>query len=198
MSKFITSDSKISSEYSSNHADSSTSLMAGDEELPFDADRRGQFKGTRRSARRCFTKWQNWPLVVNLLFLVAGLSVWAHVSILVRSLRCNTAPEVDHFEPDRKYSTICTWYLHKLTYQCSIRVELPSSLTYFTADHLPILQTRCGRDFLRVSEKTPLMMNLLDASPKTKADVANSSWWRDCRSSNRVHWQPACLSPCAQ
>lgn len=82
--------------------------MAGDEELPFDADRRGQFKGTRRSARRCFTKWQNWPLVVNLLFLVAGLSVWAHVSILVRSLRCNTAPEVDHFEPDRKYSTICT------------------------------------------------------------------------------------------
>ncbi|KFY38694.1 hypothetical protein V495_06419 [Pseudogymnoascus sp. VKM F-4514 (FW-929)] len=112
MSKFITSNPKISSEYSSNHADSSTSLMAGDEELPFDSDRRDQFRGSRRSARQCFTKWQSWPLVVNLLFLVAGLSVWAHVSILVRSLRCDTAPEVDHFEPDLLYSSRVTFQPH--------------------------------------------------------------------------------------
>ncbi|KFX92714.1 hypothetical protein V490_05224 [Pseudogymnoascus sp. VKM F-3557] len=112
MSKFITSNPKISSEYSSNHADSSTSLMAGDEELPFDSDRRDQFRVSRRSARQCFTKWQSWPLVVNLLFLVAGLSVWAHVSILVRSLRCDTAPEVDHFEPDLLYSSRVTFQPH--------------------------------------------------------------------------------------
>lgn len=99
MSKFIASDSHVS-EHSLNHADSSTSLMARDEALPFDADSRGQFKRSRSSARRCFTKWQNWSLVATLLFLIAGLSVWAHVIILVRSFRCDTAPETDHFEPD--------------------------------------------------------------------------------------------------
>jgi hypothetical protein len=40
-----------------------------------------------------------------LLFLVAGLSVWGHVAILVRSLRCDTTPEIDHFEPDCEYRT---------------------------------------------------------------------------------------------
>lgn len=100
MSKFILSDSHVSSEYSLKHADSSTSLMVGDEGLPFDADSRGQFRESRRSARRCFTKWQNWPLLITSLFLIAGLSVWAHVIILLRSFRCDTTPETDHFEPD--------------------------------------------------------------------------------------------------
>lgn len=105
MSKFMASDSHVSFEYSSKHADSSTSLMVGDERLPFDADSRGQFNGSRSSARRCFTIWQNWPLIIALLFLIAGLSVWAHVVILLGSFRCDTTPETNHFEPGCEYIT---------------------------------------------------------------------------------------------
>ncbi|OBT89650.1 hypothetical protein VE02_01798 [Pseudogymnoascus sp. 03VT05] len=112
MSKFITSDSHVSSEYSLKHADLSTSLMVGDEGLPFDADSRGQFKGSRCSARRCFTIWQNWPLLVTLLFLIAGLSIWAHVVILLRSFRCDTTPETNHFVPDLPYSSRVTFQPH--------------------------------------------------------------------------------------
>lgn len=98
----MASDSHVSSEYSSKHADSSTSLMVGDEGLSFDADSHGQFKGPRR---RCFTILQNWLLLVTLLFLIAGLSVWAHVVILLGSLRGDTTPETDHFVPDCEYIT---------------------------------------------------------------------------------------------
>lgn len=102
MSKFIASDKHVSG-YPSDHADSSTSLMAGDEGLPFNADSRGQFKGSRRSARRCFTQWQNWSLIITLLFLIAGLSVWANVIILLGGFRCYTTPGTDHFVPDCEY-----------------------------------------------------------------------------------------------
>ncbi|KFY34750.1 hypothetical protein V494_06504 [Pseudogymnoascus sp. VKM F-4513 (FW-928)] len=111
MSKFIGSDSHVSG-YSSNHADSSTSLMAGDEGLPFDAESRGQFKGSRRTSRRCFVAWQNWPLIITSLFLIAGLSVWAHVVMLVRSFRCDTAPETDYFGPNLLYSSRVTFQPH--------------------------------------------------------------------------------------
>ncbi|ELR06047.1 hypothetical protein VC83_08128 [Pseudogymnoascus destructans] len=113
MSKFIASDSHVSSEYSSKHADSSTSLMVGDEGLPFDADSRGQFKGSRRSTRRCFTPWQNWPLIITLLFLIAGLSIWTHVIILVGRFRCDSTPATDHFGPDLPYSSRVTFQPHK-------------------------------------------------------------------------------------
>ncbi|KFZ07268.1 hypothetical protein V501_06611 [Pseudogymnoascus sp. VKM F-4519 (FW-2642)] len=112
MSKFIAGDKHVS-KYPSDHADSSTSLMAGDEGLPFDADSRGQFKGSRRSARRCFTQWQNWPLIITLLFLIAGLSVWANVIILLGGYRCYTTPGTDHFVPDLLYSNRVTFQPHK-------------------------------------------------------------------------------------
>jgi hypothetical protein len=50
-------------------------------------------------------RWMNWrvaALVFNTFLFIGGLSIWVHVLLLLKSLRCDTTPEIDHFEPDCK------------------------------------------------------------------------------------------------
>jgi len=104
MSKFITSHTRVSSESSPNNAESSTSsLMAEDKGFLSDDEHYDGCKVSRRSSRPYPMKWQNWSILISLLILIAGLSVWGHVVVLLRSFRCDTTPETDHFEPDCEF-----------------------------------------------------------------------------------------------
>lgn len=71
-----------------------------EEDKPFLPDGKLGFLAPNRVARRF--KWQNPILIFNVILLIGGLSIWGHVLVLLKSLRCDTAPETDHFEPDCK------------------------------------------------------------------------------------------------
>ena len=71
-----------------------------EEDKPFLPDGKLGFLAPNRVARR--SKWQNPILIFNTILLIGGLSIWGHVLVLLKSLRCDTTPETDHFEPDCK------------------------------------------------------------------------------------------------
>lgn len=44
----------------------------------------------------------NTPIILSTLLLIATISFWAHILLLLKGFHCNTTVRKDHFEPDRK------------------------------------------------------------------------------------------------
>ncbi|KAL1627245.1 hypothetical protein SLS56_006484 [Neofusicoccum ribis] len=106
MYKFKTQRARLSSEEQLSSASSST--MDEDKQFLLDGER--GFKSPKKTGR-----WLNWrvaALAFNVLLFIGGLSVWGHVLVLLKSLRCDTTPETDHFEPDLLYSSRVTFQPH--------------------------------------------------------------------------------------
>ncbi|EKG22581.1 hypothetical protein MPH_00049 [Macrophomina phaseolina MS6] len=94
----------------SSEEELASTSSAMEEDNRFLLDEKRGFKPARRSCR-----WLNWKMAAvafNLLFFVGGISVWGHVLVLLKSLRCDTQPETDHFEPDLLYSSRVTFQPH--------------------------------------------------------------------------------------
>jgi hypothetical protein len=72
----------------------------------FDEDKHFLLHGGRGfKSTKTAVSWMNWrvaTLVFNTFLFIGGLSIWVHVLLLLKSLRCDTTPEIDHFEPDCK------------------------------------------------------------------------------------------------
>jgi len=79
---------------------SSASTSIDDKQFLLESKR--GFKMPKKTGR--WMKWSTTALVLNAILFVGGLSVWGHVVVLLKSLRCETTPETDHFEPDCKYA----------------------------------------------------------------------------------------------
>ncbi|KAI8626506.1 hypothetical protein F5Y19DRAFT_445823 [Xylariaceae sp. FL1651] len=49
---------------------------------------------------------------LNVVLFVAGVALWLHVHILLRTFNCDAKPREDHFEPDLLYDTPVTFQPH--------------------------------------------------------------------------------------
>jgi len=67
----------------------------------------------RHYRSRRFFNWRNMSVLISVLLLIAGVSVWAHVVVLLRNFHCDIAPKEDRFEPDLLFSRRLTFQPHK-------------------------------------------------------------------------------------
>ncbi|KAB2570614.1 uncharacterized protein LTHEOB_2736 [Lasiodiplodia theobromae] len=105
MYKFKPTQGRNSSE---EQLSSASTSMEDDKQFLLDESR--GFKMPKRS--RSWVNWKAAAVAFNVLLFVGGLSVWGHVIVLLKSLRCDTKPEVDHFEPDLLYNSAVTFQPH--------------------------------------------------------------------------------------
>ncbi|KAI5815372.1 hypothetical protein BZA77DRAFT_316437 [Pyronema omphalodes] len=63
--------------------------------------------------RHSFLNWRNISVVLSSLLLLAGITVWLHVILLVKNTHCETNPEEEKFEPDLRYSRRVIFQMHK-------------------------------------------------------------------------------------
>ncbi|EKG16321.1 hypothetical protein MPH_06448 [Macrophomina phaseolina MS6] len=93
---------------SSRTSSEDAASAAGDKAFLLSEEKMKQFQGPKR---RCMS-WRNVFFVLNVLFLIAGLTVWAHLVNFSRSLQCNGS-KADNFEPDLVYDTPVTFRPYK-------------------------------------------------------------------------------------
>lgn len=77
-----------------------------------DGEQSGIVKLNPSRPRRRYLNWPNISVLLSALILITGVSVWAHVLLLLKSFHCNTAPKTDRFEPDLLYSSRVTFQPH--------------------------------------------------------------------------------------
>lgn len=86
-----------------------------------DGEQSGIVKLNPSRPRRRYLNWPNISVLLSALILITGVSVWAHVLLLLKSFHCDTAPKTDRFEPDRKHCR-CT--------SCRGEIRLTAAVLY--------------------------------------------------------------------
>jgi len=81
--------------------------------------------------RKLYSIIRSLPLILSVLFFIAGISVWGNVLLLVKNFHCGTLPAKDNFEPDCQSSKIFSVIAETFT----ICLQLNSGL--FKPSHIP-------------------------------------------------------------
>ncbi|GME33977.1 hypothetical protein F5Y19DRAFT_445823 [Neofusicoccum parvum] len=100
-------DAAPSSSSPSSRASEEHSLSIEDKAFLLAEDNQKKFRACHRPL-----SLRNISLVLNFVFFIAGLSVWAHAHYLLCSFSCDGSIKEDHFEPDLVYDTKITFQPH--------------------------------------------------------------------------------------